>query len=430
MQMYAMMVLMLCVALLYVCTQDVVTFSNGHPYDAQAYFQMANQVAMGEAMSTDKPFVFRVALPYLAGKLYPHEILLGFKTMNLVFGVLTLGMLVSLLTTCMRNRLAILFVCLLWVTNPHAPFRFVPFFPVFTDSPALFFMVALLFLHRTMQSQSLAKVALLSVLTFMGVLFREIVLVATLSVACAEMVGSNGVSAAFKHLKISWRALLSMLPVVAGIVGILFTHRMVLEAGTYTFAATIFEILNHHAQNPQIMVLAFFMAYGPIVFLMFVGPKQSPMHTLIQRPELFAYLLFMLVLVLIGGYHTDRFWYWTFPVILPLIGQAVERLVAVHTWRQLAPLVVLTLVAQGLAFRVFGSIPDSVFDAIANPGKPQWWILAPYGEGSNFAQLNASFMGAPSSWTVLAEYVVVVALMYILGLRLQAPAIREIGLHH
>jgi hypothetical protein len=429
-QIYAMLLFMLCIAMLYACTQGPITFSNGHPYDAQAYFQMANQVALGEPMSTVKPFVFRVALPYLAGKLYPHEILLGFKTLNLVFGVLTLGMLFSLLTAFMRNRLVILFVCLLWIINPHAPFRFVPFFPAFTDSPALFFIVAILFIQQKVESNSLGKLVLLSLLTFVGVLFREIVLVATLSVVCAEMVGSNGVRAAFRQLKISWRTIHGLLPVAAGIIGILVTHRMVLGVGTYTFMATIFEILNHHAKNPQIIVLAFLMAYGPIVALIWADSGKASISTLTRHPELIAYLVLMFILVLIGGYHTDRFWYWTFPAVLPLLGQSVERLIAVNSWRQWVPLMMLCLVAQGLAFRVFGLIPDSVFDAIANPGTPQWWILAPYGDGTNFAQLNASFMGAASSWTVLTEYFIVLTLIYVLGSRLQAPVTREIDLKH
>ena len=64
-------------------TQAPISIEDGHPYDSEAYFAMAEQVAAGEPISTLRPFAYRVALPFLVGTLFPHDIAFGFELLNL-----------------------------------------------------------------------------------------------------------------------------------------------------------------------------------------------------------------------------------------------------------------------------------------------------------------------------------------------------------
>lgn len=409
--------LMLAIAAAYVSTQDQIMLGDGRPWDAAFYYDMAKQVAADDKISTIKPFVFRLALPYLVGKIFPNDIMLGFKVINLTFGVLTLGLLFTLLTTVTRNWSVISLMCLLWILNPKAPFRLIPFYPALTDPPALFFMAAILLIQHKIPSHSFGKLFLVGILTFIGVLFREIVLVASLSIAYAEWIRLKRTGDA---LTIS--DFFSMLPIAMGLLGIVLTHRMVLVSEvsgyTYTYFGAAMEMIRFNLKHPQVFILAFIMAYGPIITVILVAPWQPVKNLLKQRPELQAFIFLVMVLALIGGHHTDRFWYWGFPVILLLIALSLDKLATIYPGYPLMPLIVSVIIAQGLAFRIFGLIPN----AIANPDDsvtPQLWVFAPYGSGINHSHMYAAFMGIHSCWMVLAEYFIFTVWILILGARLK-----------
>lgn len=416
--------LLLAVAAGYVFTQERLVFGDGHPYDGGSYYEMANKVVSGEQIVSAKPFVYRIALPYLVGKFFATDIMSGFEIMNLGFAVVTLGLLLSLLTCVSRNWLVLGLICLLWVANPHAPFRFAPFFPAFTDSPAMCIVVALLLIQQKMPANSYAKLILVSLLTMIGVLFREMVLVATVSIAYAEWISLKQTGDPFKLRRLFWYAVHNLIPVAMGFLLIRISHHhVVFGYGRYSFSSAALEMAMFDITHPYVTILAFLMAYGPILSVMLVAPWQPLKDLFKQRPELQAFLFLVVVLALIGGHHIDRFWYWGFPLILSLMAISIEKLIAMYSWRRLLPLIISVVIAQGLAFRIFLPISNADYDALMNPGEPELWVFAPYGLGTNFAQMNASYMSAGSHWIVLAEYIAFGLWVWFLRARLKRTTV-------
>lgn len=109
---------------------------------------MAEQVAAGEPISTLRPFAHRVALPFLAGTLFPHDIAFGFELLNLVFAVAAAAVFCLFLRCCQLRADTGLLLVLALVCASQSPYRFVHFIPAYADPPALFFIVMLLYLGR------------------------------------------------------------------------------------------------------------------------------------------------------------------------------------------------------------------------------------------------------------------------------------------
>src|SRR5262245_1928240 len=65
-------------ALIYGYSQDLIAYGDGYPYDASAYMKMAKEVSLGQDVAAEKPFVYRIALPYLVGTLFAGRLLDGF----------------------------------------------------------------------------------------------------------------------------------------------------------------------------------------------------------------------------------------------------------------------------------------------------------------------------------------------------------------
>lgn len=107
------MVLLIAVAVAYFgFTQEQISIDDGHPYDSQVYYTMAEQVAAGEPISALRPFAYRVALPFLAGSLFPHDIALGFELLNLFFAFATVVVFYLYLRSCRLGANTTLFLVL------------------------------------------------------------------------------------------------------------------------------------------------------------------------------------------------------------------------------------------------------------------------------------------------------------------------------
>ena len=102
---------------------------------------------------------------------------------------------------------------------------------------------------------------------------------------------------------------------------------------------------------------------------------------------------------------------------------SIEKLIVMYSWRRLLPLIISVVIAQGLAFRIFLPISNADYDALMNPGEPELWVFAPYGLGTNFAQMNASYMSAGSHWIVLAEYIAFGLWVWFLRARLKRTTV-------
>ena len=422
----ASIVLLICalVAVAYGLTQDRIQYGDGYPYDASSFVLMAKQVSQDEPMAAEKPFIYRVGLPYLVGTIFPDDLIDGFCYINLIFGALTLFLLYFYLSTFTKSTVAILTVLLLFVTNPIAPFRLTLFYPALTDAPALFAVLLIFYVYQKWPGFRLAKMSMITFLSFVGVLFREIDLMAPLSLLCASVINSH-LSTDKEQTTHKKPILLCAVAVAAALIGIVLPHFWVQPLGDYSFKHTVFAFAKYKLLRPDILVLAIFISYGPILALLLVTWNTAFLEPLRRHPELAAYLVLDLGLSVIGGWHTDRFMYWAFPAVLPLLAIAIDVMIRLRPSVWSAVLMASLFVAQILAFRAFAQIPNATIDVIGNPGSPSFFIFAPYGNGTNWGQVFAASMAKSSRVLALSEYALLLVWLQILCLKGNLFGIRD-----
>src|ERR1700730_16740336 len=258
-------VLLVCglVAAVYGFTQDRIADGDGYPYDASSYMQMAKEVSGNRAIAAEKPFVYRIALPYLVGIFFPDRLLDGFRVLNLTFGAITLCILYAFLRRFTANNAVILAVSLVFVANPNGPFRFTYFSRAMTDTPPLLIMLSILYINTRWQRACWPKALTMSALSLLGVLFREIVLITPVALACAAFFAC-GTAKGEKREPCRYFIPLSIAPVAAGLVGLYLTHAWVQSPGEYTFFDHLLSSLNRNLRAPTIYFLSVFTSYGPL----------------------------------------------------------------------------------------------------------------------------------------------------------------------
>ncbi|MCB9879469.1 MAG: hypothetical protein H6835_17885 [Planctomycetes bacterium] len=401
------------VGLALAANQQVIQYRDGVPYDANAYAEMAFRFAFDLPIVGFGPYVYCVGLPYLVGTLFPHDLanvphdsINGFLTLNLACAVVTVFVLGGLVRRFVASDVVLAIVLLAWVVHPQAPFRFVAFWPAHTDPPAVMCMAAMLLVLVRWPGHSWRRTAVLVALTIVGTLVREIVLLTAAAAAVDAWWAARrggGWSGA-----LMLQAILPTLVSLACIVGI---HASVQEIGDYTLWNHAVEVLAFKASHPSLVPLALLMMHGPMIALLCVGRGTVVREWLREHPALLAYVAMVVGGSLIGGNHIDRFLFWTHPVVFPMLAVALVRCVgASPRWRVVLALVAM-VVAQALAFRVFGQIPNSPEDVLAAPGQPAHWFLAPYGDGANFAQTTAAFMHEDSRLPLLMQHLGVFAVL-------------------
>lgn len=390
---------------LYWYFQPIIQLDNGHPWDANNYYVMAQQVVMQQPLSGEKPFIYRLGTSFLVGKLFPANLMLGFTLINALFGI---GIIVStaiILSRLLKTNWIVLVLLGLLVMNPNGPARFLGLFPVFTDPSALFFIATIFAIGGGKETNIVIKLALV-LLSMLGVFFREIVLIAPLSLLIENVYWRYFV----KQYNKNAMTYCLVLSVILGAISLVVTHLMVVATGDYTSASHALISLKRHIAHPDIFIVAFLTTYGP-VFLILVLNVRDTVKIIAQYPHLFCYLVMVLILAILGGTHTDRFIFWAFPVILLALGFIIKNSLLRAPFNFSTAWFWLILVgSQLVAFRAFAVLPGATFNALKD-----WWVesslmpnsifFAPYGDGLHIIEMYSSFMNIKQRMIVLTQYV-------------------------
>lgn len=399
--------------------QEPVTLQGGHPYDAEVYYAMAERAAGGGSGSAAAPFAYRVALPYLAGTLSPRDIDLGFKLLNLLFALLTAAAFLLFLRSFRLRPETSLLLLLCLVCMPQAPFRFAHYLPAYTDPPALFFIMAFLYLARAPFRLDLPRSLALTALAVAGALFREITLCGVLAFAfarCAELRGGPP----FLLVRSRRLAGLCLLPAAGAAGTVALLHGLIDGAGAYRYSTTMLGVIGRHAGKPDAFALAWLMSFGaiPMLLLLLRGTLRD---FLAENQFVAVFLAGGVLLALFSGYHTDRIAFWSYPAVLLLFGVALERhpLGTAPAGFKLAVLAPLAAV-QALAWRVWLPIPDDPDGELLDPGMPPAMLFSAFGDAT-LGHTYASFLPAPARLVLLGQYLAFGAYLWA-ALRLLARA--------
>ncbi len=401
-------------------TQRPISIEGGHPYDADVYYAMAEQVAAGEPISTLRPFAYRVALPFLAGTFWPYSIAFGFLLLNLVFAIATAVVFFLYLRSCRLGTDTALLLVSAFVCASQSPFRFAHFIPAYTDPPALFFIVLLLWLGRVVSRLDLRWALIVTAVSVVGVLFREIALCGLLVFVFAQCFRLRR---ALPFLAVrSWRSVfLCALPLLSACACLALVHSLVDGTGGYNYFAQMRGVVSTLAAQPDIFLLSWLTSFGAIpLTLLFAG--RLLFGFLDENQDVAVFLGGCVLLGLFTGFHTDRILFWSFPAVLALFGVLLERhpLRYAPVWHRLAFYIPL-LAVQALAWRVWLPIPDDPRAEVFNPGEPPMLLFSAYGEAT-LGHIYASTLPPASRLTLLGQFAL--AVMYF-GIILHLAAMRQ-----
>ena len=266
------------------------------------------------------------------------------------------------------------------------------------------------------------EAAVLSVLSLAGALFREIAVIAPLSLFCAEAVrlvlsgAWTGDCARWSKAQWLTRArllILAALPVLAALAGVLLAHRLVVAQGAYP--ASTLQIIKRNLTLQAFNCCrsswpsAGDRARADQCSRIGMGASSSPRGA--ARMPCLA-----LPGAGRGGFHTDRHLYWSFMVILPLIAISLERLFASPPSMARSALLV-TLVLPRSSRPGFLSNSDcavrrkrGLHQAVASVLS----LLRCLCSDTTVAHVSAAGINQPQRLILLAEYVLFTVWVYVL----------------
>lgn len=422
--------LILCVvlALTYTFTQERIEYEQGRPYDSAVYYQMANQVADGEPIATFKPFVYRLAVPFLVGKFFPEDVMHGYDVVGLVFGVLLVLCLFLLLRAYGLSRSMAGWLLALYIANPYSPFRYVPFLPVNVEPATFAFLLASFWVFKANPVLNAKTTALLVVLGCLGALVREVVLVVPLTFLGAHILRCMTSGEARLASKQTVYRVVILSCTIASLVA---TRYLVADAmGGYETISHMQASFARNRQFPEIILLCALTAIGPLLFVLLGSMgNRSLWRFLGKNLELPIFLVGMAFLSATAGNHTDRFVFWLLPGCLPILGWALhEGWLGLQTKRAKLLFYGPLLAAQLLVYRAFVSFPKTDHETLSQPGEATLPLFMNYGEGANLGQVTVAFMTRPNRIPLLIEFAILAVYLVAVWLIFKkAPASQDQG---
>ena len=402
----------------YSFSQPTISLNDGHPFDSQSYFKMAKQAAAGESISELKPFAYRVALPYLVGTFFKNDLDLGFKVLNLGFGLLTLILMIDYFKHFKLRNVTILVLLILFVVNPNSVFRFSQFIPAYTDPAGLFFVLLFMVMGYRVKNITISMGFGLLVLAFIGVLFREIALCGVLVFIYAQCFELKARSP-FLAVDLTKKLLICCLPLAGALWGIFLTHRVINATGGYLFSDTIVGVISQLANQPSIYFVSWLTAFGVIPVVLLIGLNRKILIFLRENQSVTVFLLGSILLSLVSGFHTDRIVFWSYPAVLLLFGYFIENSPVTDSSLSFKLLFYMPLgIVQIISNRVFLSIPDDPFGKLFSPGPAEHIYFAPYGNVT-LGHTYGSTMVVEDRITLLYQFgilaIFLVALLFVIS---------------
>jgi hypothetical protein len=331
-------------------------------WDARQYYGMADRLARGEPAFAEVPYVYRVGVPWIVSRLSPANPREGFAMVNLAAALATAALLdiwLQLWVGAARIRLALV---TLFAAAWHGPVRYVFFNPGYVDPLFLACVVAaLLVIGSLARRYSMSGLALFLVLIAAGTLVRETMAL----VAVAFMFADNPIRRTQAAGAPSHRLPLAvrLAPLMVSVAVIAWTHAIVhVDTAERSFGGAIMQYLH---KSPAAYALAWFTAFGPVLAVV-AFDWRGAWRDLSDHEWLAALLALCAAIAFIGGSDTERFVFWTMPVVYLLIGRVILRHPTV--FRQTAIMVSL-IALQAVSARVFWGIPDPALDGASLAGQ-------------------------------------------------------------
>ncbi len=280
----------------------------------------------------------------------------------------------------------------------HAPVRYVYHYPASVDPFFFVFLLAgLLLVVRLRAGITPVRIAVLSLLLFVGVCFREVVLLVGLAalfvnnpLSIKALLRGEGVIQGFKKFKpiLLW-------PLMSAVAGIAITHAVASPIGDYSFVAAACSWA--YKKRPLPYLLTWFINFGPLLALPLYDWARS-WRLMRQQQPLTVLLAAVVLLSWIGGSDTGRILLWSSPVVFVLIGKSIENNLGLL---RSVPLILTLVTLQAISMRVLWATPNWPTDYPS-----QIPLLTPVGEHFPRFDLFTAFCDNRVGFIGLVEYMV------------------------
>jgi hypothetical protein len=337
------------------------TFDEGLAWE-RPYYTMAGQFARHEPVATIAPYVYRVGTPFVVSLLSPGDLVRGFRIVNTTGSFIASILLLFWLQGYVKDWRTRVLLVTLFLIQWDAPPRYMYHSPVHVDAwYFVFALVGLLAIRRYQEHPSLPLLGGLIALSFVGTLFREIVMIVPITFLAAHqpfsLVGPPGEC----DLKLRMPPLSHWLPFLSGAAAFAILHRFVHQTDSYSFIATILDFLYGKGEDPNITskaligyVQAWFLAFGPVLFIILYDWRKT--CAFLGEHQTFSFFLATGAwLGFFGGTDTERLLYWSMPGVYVLLGVAIEGHRAVLSrW----PVALTFVLGQMMTSRILWTTPD------------------------------------------------------------------------
>jgi hypothetical protein len=343
----------LLVNFLSIAFQKTISFNDGKGWDGRSYYKIAEEFSKGQLPEAPGPFVYRIGTPFLASLLSRDDLLFGFKIANLIANTCLMALFIIWLRLYITDWKIRVLLSMLFFTQWHGPIRFVYFYPAYTDPWAFVFLLAgLIGVHKARAKHRIIVICVLSLVTFVGVMIREIAILVSIALLFSMNPIRRDHDSVFSVRTVSRIPLMFFLPLLFGFLSIAGVHVIATQTNDYSFIKAAIQC----AYDKPLLtyVHAWFIAYGPVIIIVVYHWRQA-LAFLINHQFQLVYLIAVALLGWIGGVDTERFLYWSMPVIYIIIGKVLES----NTSLLKSPFFVIVLgLSQCISQRLIWAIPD------------------------------------------------------------------------
>jgi len=394
-----------------------ITYNNGQSFDGVFYYRVAYQFSKGVKPSSEAPFVYRLGTPFLVSVFFKNDLLFGFKPINITANLLSTILLIFWLRLYLSDWRIRTLLAVLFITQWHGPIRFTYYDPAFTD-PWLFvfLLIGLIGIQKikvlsenskdSVVKSSLIGVGLLGLVSFIGVVFREVVLIIPIALVfitnpiplLQEIMSPLTKQQIIKLVKRPYYP--AIVPAVLGIAGIFLVRSVVSQYNDYSFAKTAFD----WAYDKPVLtyIHGYFITYGLLIIIPVYFYRRT-FSFLWNNQYMLVYLVGFMVLGWIGGSDTERFLFWAMPVVYLLIGIEIEGNRNLFK----SPLLILLLSASTIcSSRLFWTVAD-----YPNTFKTPFPILSILSNKFQYLDLWSFFAERSVQAKSLLEYLLLSALL-------------------
>ncbi|MDQ3021652.1 MAG: hypothetical protein M3R36_13945 [Bacteroidota bacterium] len=403
MQLICIILLFLTVNLISYLTQDRINVNGGKDVEGMHYFETSEKFSKDIEVTGSAPYIYRLGTPYLVSLLDKNNILQSFFIINLTANFISCLLLFWFLKLSIKSFAVIFTIVALYLTHWFCNTRFIYYSSVIPDPCGLvFFLLGLILLQRLKRNESGMDIFLLTVTSFTGVLFSEImILIPTALIFIKNPV--NRKHPFFINPGKLYKFGLIFIPLLACISGFVLVH-IILMNNFPDFSYLMSTAKLFYKKTLLNYLRSVFIVFGPVIVLLLFFYRQV-INYLKENQHILIISISFCVMSFVGG-NTERILLWFFPVMLLLLGLIIEKNLSLI---ERTPILLTLILSQSISNRIFLTTGQP----IENLKDFSFPVLTQI-ENGGFFNLTTQYTNKLFGLLSLIEYLIVVGILFMM----------------